>query len=87
MELIVSLPEVALESDQLPEAVQELAFVEDQVSCAEPLSATVLGTALRETVGAGVGGGGGALVPPPSGAAPPPQAARPSANSNPTNEL
>ena len=87
MELIVWLPDVALSPDQVPVALQLEALLDDQVSSVEPLDATVLGAALRETVGAGVGGGGGALVPPPSGAAPPPQAARPSANSNPTNEL
>ncbi len=46
-------PLVAFEPDQLPEAVQELALVEDHVSVeALPLT-TVLGLALSWTVGAG----------------------------------
>ena len=49
-------PEVALAPDQAPEAVQELALVEDQVSVEDALYATVVGFAASETVG--IGGGG-----------------------------
>jgi len=88
MELIVWLPDVALSPDQVPVALQIEALLEDQVSSVEPLSATVLGAALRETVGAGGDPGGSALVTPPlSGPAPPPQAASPSTYSNTNNEL
>ena len=52
-----SLPEVALAPDQAPEAVQELAFVEDQVSDEDPPFATDAGFAASDTVG--VGGGDG----------------------------
>lgn len=47
-----SLPEVALGPDQLPEAVQEVAPVEDQVSIELPPLATVAGFAASNTVGA-----------------------------------
>ncbi len=47
-------PLTALLPDQAPEAVHEVALVEDQVSV-EPLPfATVLGLAIKLTVGAGV---------------------------------
>jgi len=49
-----SLPEVALVPDQPPEAVQDVAFVEDQVSVDDPPLATDVGFAVRDTVGAGV---------------------------------
>ena len=39
---------------QPPEAVQDVAFVEDQVNVEVPPLATVLGLAVRVTVGAGV---------------------------------
>lgn len=42
----------ALTPDQAPEAVQEVAFVDFQVKVAEPPWATVLGDALRLTLGA-----------------------------------
>src|SRR5262245_20651773 len=58
MELIVWLPEVALMPDQAPVAVHVEALVEDQVSSVEPPALTVVGAALRETVGAGGVGGG-----------------------------
>ena len=50
---VVSLPEVALSPDQAPEAVQESAFVEDQVSVEDPPLATDAGLAASDTVGAG----------------------------------
>lgn len=40
-----SLPEVALEPDHLPEAAQELAFVDDHVSMEAPPFGTVMGLA------------------------------------------
>jgi hypothetical protein len=48
--LVVSLP------DQPPEAVQEVAFVEDHDSIELPPLVTVLGLALNVTAGAGVAG-------------------------------
>ena len=52
-----SLPEVALAPDHAPEAEQEVAFVEDQVSVEDPPLATVVGFAASDTVGNGGGGG------------------------------
>ena len=49
----VSLPERALVPVQSPEAVQEVALVEDQDKREEPLKATLVGFAVRITVGAG----------------------------------
>ena len=46
-------PEVALSPDQAPEAVQELAFVEDQASVEDPPLATDGGVAVSDTVGTG----------------------------------
>ena len=46
-------PEVALAPDQAPEAAQELAFVEDQVSVEDPPFETDGGSAASDTVGAG----------------------------------
>jgi hypothetical protein len=46
-------PLVALVPDQAPEAVQEEALVEDQVSVELPPLATLVGLALSEAVGAG----------------------------------
>jgi len=46
-----SLPEVALLPVQAPEAVQVLAFVEDQVSVEDPPLATEVGFAASDTVG------------------------------------
>jgi hypothetical protein len=57
MELIVWLPEVALAPDQAPEAEQEVALVEDQVSVEDPPLVTVVGFAASDTVGTGGGGG------------------------------
>jgi hypothetical protein len=71
---VVSLSEVALVPDQAPEAAQELAFVEDQVSVEDPPFETDGGFAASDTVGTG-GGGGRAEVPSPP--PPPPQAERP----------
>ena len=52
---VVWLPEVDLEPLQLPDALQEFAFVDDQLNVLlEPLF-TVAGDADNETVGAGVG--------------------------------
>jgi len=45
---------VALAPDHAPEAVQEDALVEDQVSVELPPLATLVGLALSEAVGAGV---------------------------------
>jgi len=72
---VVSLPEVALVPDQAPEAAQDVAFVEDQVSIEDTPFATDGGLAASDTVGAGGGGGGGAELPLPP--LPPPQAERP----------
>ena len=51
------LPEVALAPDQPPEAVQEVAFVEDQLSIEDPPLATDAGFAASDTVGTGGGEG------------------------------
>jgi hypothetical protein len=51
--LIVWLPEVALLPDQPPEAAQEVALVEDQVSVDDPPLATDVGFAASDTVGTG----------------------------------
>ena len=48
-----SLPEVALALVQAPEAVQEVAFVEDQVSVEEAPFAIDVGFAVSVTVGTG----------------------------------
>jgi hypothetical protein len=48
-----SEPEVALSPLQPPPAAQEVAFVLDHVSVLEPPELTLVGLALRETVGAG----------------------------------
>ena len=68
-------PEVALSPDQAPEAAQELAFVEDQVSVEDAPFGTDGGFTASDAVGTGGGGGGGAEVPSPP--PPPPQAHRP----------
>jgi hypothetical protein len=60
-----SLPEVAFVPDQVPDAEQEEALVEDQVRVAVFVKRTEVGFADRFTVGVGVGD------PPPP---PPPQA-------------
>ena len=51
------VPEVALFPDHAPEATQEVASVDDQVSVEEPPLATDTGFAASDTVGAGGGGG------------------------------
>jgi hypothetical protein len=53
------LPEVGLVPDQAPDAVQEVALVDDHVSMDALPLVTDVGLALRDTVGAGGGGGGG----------------------------
>jgi hypothetical protein len=50
---VPSVPLVALVPLQLPDAAQEVAFVELHVSVAAPLRATVVGFAVSVTVGAG----------------------------------
>jgi hypothetical protein len=49
-------PETGLDPDHAPEAVHDVALVEDQVSVALPPLAIVLGLAEIETIGAGAGG-------------------------------
>jgi hypothetical protein len=51
------LPESALLPDHAPEAVQEVALVEDQVSVEDAPLVTEVGFAVSDTVGAGGGGG------------------------------
>jgi hypothetical protein len=50
---VLALPLVDSLPDQPPEAAQRLAFVEDQLSIADPPLLTVVGVALRLTVGLG----------------------------------
>ncbi len=69
-------PEVDCEPDQLPLAVQLVALVEDHVRVAALPALTVVGLALRLTVGAAGGGGSADLS---LAAEPPPQPARASA--------
>ena len=52
---VVSLPEAALVPDQAPEAAQDVAFVEDQVSVEDSPFATDAGFATSDTVGTGGG--------------------------------
>jgi len=52
------LPEVALAPDHPPEAEQEAAFVEDQVSIEDPPLVTDVGSAPSDTLGDGGAGGG-----------------------------
>jgi hypothetical protein len=52
-----SVPEVALAPDQAPEAVHEVASVEDQVNVEDCPATMVVGLAASDTVGAGGGGG------------------------------
>jgi len=61
------LPEVALTPDHAPEAEQEVAFVEDQVSIEDPPLVTDVGFAARTTAGTEEL----AAPPPPSGSTPP----------------
>jgi hypothetical protein len=53
-----SVPEVGLAPDQPPEAVQDVAFVEDQVSVEDAPLATTNGFAESDTVTDDGGGGG-----------------------------
>jgi hypothetical protein len=48
---VLALPVVGSFPDQPPEAVQLVALVEDQLSVADPPLPTVVGLALRLTVG------------------------------------
>jgi hypothetical protein len=48
---VLALPFVGLLPDQPPDAVQLLALLEDQLSVADPPLLTVVGLALRLTVG------------------------------------
>jgi len=54
---VVCEPLVALVPDQAPDAVQEVAFVEDHVSAEDAPLATDVGLAASDTVGLGGGGG------------------------------
>ena len=67
------LPEVALAPDHAPEAVHEVALVEDQVSIEDPPLVTDVGFAVTDTVTVGV-----PVVT--ASPAPPPQAANARAN-------
>jgi hypothetical protein len=49
------LPVSALEPDQAPEALHEVALLEDHVSIEDPFMATLVGLAVRVTVGSGAG--------------------------------
>jgi hypothetical protein len=51
---VLALPLVGSFPDHPPEALQLVAFVEDQLSIAEPPLLTLVGVALRLTVGATV---------------------------------
>lgn len=51
------VPEVALAPDQAPEAVHEVALVEDQVNVEDCPETMVVGLAASDTVGTGGGGG------------------------------
>ena len=51
-----SLPELAFDPDQAPEAAQLVAFVDDHDSIDVPFALIDSGLALRSTVGAGGGG-------------------------------
>jgi hypothetical protein len=65
------LPEIALLPVHAPEARQEVALVEDQLSVEDPPLATDVGLAARDTAGAG----GGGVAAPDSGVFAPPHAA------------
>jgi len=59
--LVDSLPVGALVPDQPPEAVQDVAFVEDQLSVEDKPFATTIGLAVSDTPAGGGGGGGGGV--------------------------
>ena len=61
----VSVPEVALAPDQAPEAEQEVALVDDQVSVESEPTTTDVGLAEKFTLGAGTVGVGVEPPPPP----------------------
>jgi hypothetical protein len=48
-----SLPETALAPDHAPEAMQEVASVDDQVRVEDPPLVTIVGFAVSDTVGTG----------------------------------
>ena len=52
-----SLPAVIFVPDQVPDAIQEVASVDDHVSSAAPPFVTLVGSALKTRVGNGGGGG------------------------------
>ena len=56
------MPEVALLPLQPPDALHEVALVDDHVSCVLPPLDTLVGFAARVTVGAGGGGAATATV-------------------------
>jgi hypothetical protein len=56
IDALVSLPLVFFEPDQLSDAVQPAALVDDHVNVVEPPLATLVGFAVMVTVGCGVGG-------------------------------
>jgi hypothetical protein len=60
---VTSVPDIALEPDQPPDAEHEVAFVDDQVMVDVPPASTKPGEAPTLTVGAGVEGGDGAAFP------------------------
>jgi hypothetical protein len=60
--LVVSLPEVDFAPVQPPDAVQLVALVVVHASCVVPCAATVVGVALKVSVGAPAGGGALAIV-------------------------
>ena len=63
--ITVSVPEVALAPDQAPDAEQEVALVDDQVSVESEPMITEVGLAEKFTVGAGTVGAGVEPPPPP----------------------
>jgi hypothetical protein len=58
----VSLPDIGLLPVQPSEAVHVVALLDDQVSVVDPFTATVIGLALRLTVGAPGGGAPGGVT-------------------------
>jgi len=57
-----TLPDVGRAPDQAPDAVQDVALVEDQVSVDDPPLATDVGFAESDTVGTGGGSGVPAML-------------------------
>ena len=79
----VSVPEVALVPDQAPDAEQEVAFDDDQVSVESEPTTTEVGLAEKLTLGAGTVGVGVEPPPPP----PPPHEDKRSKAKNVTKNL